>query len=85
MKRSRLIDTGILTGILLLTSSSAFGLKLPEQIELSPVVKKLTNDPITSPGERRQLAIFHGQWGSLDDLTVDEQAINRPCRVHFEL
>ncbi|MCE9591953.1 MAG: tetratricopeptide repeat protein [Planctomycetes bacterium] len=42
--------------------------------EISPLVLRLIKDPATPPAERRRLAIFHGQWETLDAPTPAEQA-----------
>ena len=43
-------------------------------IELSPIVTRLLESPILTDEERRAMAIFHGQWQTLDNLTIAEQA-----------
>lgn len=44
------------------------------QVKLSPVVGKLLDDPVTSDAERRSLAVFHGQWGRVEDPSTQERA-----------
>ncbi len=46
----------------------------PDQIPLAPVIQKLLDDPITTEPQRRQLAIFHGQYDRIQDPTPTEQA-----------
>lgn len=47
------------------------------KVELSPTVRRLLDDPILSQQERTRLAIFHGQWTTLDaaSLSLNEQAL----------
>lgn len=47
---------------------------VPLQIELSPMVAQLLDDPVTTPTQRREMAVFHGQWDRVDDPTLAEQA-----------
>jgi len=44
------------------------------RVELSPVVSKLLSEKTTADAQRRRLAIFHGQWDTLTDLTTAEEA-----------
>ena len=48
--------------------------QLPEHIELSPVVSRLLDDSVTTESQRRDLALFHGQWDDLEDITPSERA-----------
>ncbi len=45
-----------------------------QTIELSPLVRKLLADKDATAAERRKLALFHGQWDSVTQPTVAEQA-----------
>ena len=58
-------------------SEDASGEKDPLAIPLSPLVVRLLDDPLLSDAQRRDMAIFHGQWdrlGDLSQLTPDERA-----------
>jgi tetratricopeptide (TPR) repeat protein len=48
----------------------------PTQVPLSPVVNRLLNDPINTLQQKLALALFHGQWESLDaaKLSLEQQA-----------
>lgn len=48
----------------------------PAEVELSPLVRRLLDDPITTDAERRRLRLFHGQWHELqlDALSPAERA-----------
>jgi len=45
-----------------------------QSIELSPTVSGLLDDPVTAPDQRRELALFHGQWDQLTNPLLNEQA-----------
>lgn len=45
-----------------------------ETIELSPVVSKLIDDPITTEDQRQDLALFHGQWERIEQPTPQQLA-----------
>jgi predicted Zn-dependent protease len=42
--------------------------------ELSPLVKRLLDDALTTDEQRRAMLIFHGQWDQVKDPTPAEQA-----------
>ncbi len=46
----------------------------PLQIPLSPAVKALLEDKDTPDGEKRKIALFHGQWEHVKDPTLEERA-----------
>ena len=46
----------------------------PREIELSPLVRTLIDDPFTNDQERRLLRVFHGLWDELGDATAVERA-----------
>lgn len=50
--------------------------KDPTDIPLSPVVKRLLDDPINTPDRKLALQLFHGQWEQLDQaqLSFEQQA-----------
>ncbi len=48
--------------------------KIPTDVDLSPVVAKLLDDPVTTEAQRQKLAIFHGQWNRLDQPTPTQRA-----------
>jgi len=47
----------------------------PEAPQVSPLVRRLLDDPITSEAERRSLKVFHGQWDELEEPQPSEQAM----------
>lgn len=47
----------------------------PTDIELSPTVERLINDPLTDAAQRRALQLFHGQWEQIDaPLKIEDKA-----------
>lgn len=42
--------------------------------ELSAVVKKLIDDPLNRPADKRVLQIFHGQWSEVENPSPQERA-----------
>lgn len=67
----------LVAGLLLgagLTSGAPAAKEL-DQIELSPVVTRLLDDPVTSDAERQAMAVFHGQWARVANPTVAQRAM----------
>lgn len=59
-----------------------------EQVEappLSPLVKRVIDDPVTSDAERARLRVFHGQWEGLDEAALPAEERARLALLRYEL
>ncbi|MDP6059038.1 MAG: tetratricopeptide repeat protein, partial [Pirellulaceae bacterium] len=74
LRQYRFALTGWLVGVTCHAICPSWATANAPAIRLAPVVRKLLDDPATDASRRRHLAIFHGQWDQISDLTPAERA-----------
>ena len=57
----------------------------PMSVPLSPVVKRLLDDPINSESRKIQLQLFHGQYESLENATLNLEQRGQLALARYKL